>query len=1201
MKLRRNPITIIYSAVFVLVMALALMNLAVLTYEKFAVDGLQNVLAAIVLVLILIFFIGAFFIKEGEKFKGIESSSSALRILDIVLLVASVGIAVYLASDSDIIEGAWIAGYLLLVFAICKIVGGRLCSLTGLITSLVSVEYYYEIGNSKFVTEDLIDVFCILVPFLLFLILTKYIVPALSKKGLALALCEIVVGAVFAISIVTNHVTVWLLIGCFLSVIFGRGKEAYNTKTKGIVVGLVVLISAVIFTVVVTYVLGEEITSLIDISFADGFNKAMSDGGLVSYGFEKISDELMAFIIAPYPYGIFPTVLAIFATLGGVYTALRKISDFGGFILVTIGSFVWYVACAIDNSNNHYYLFLIPIAAAYGFYNSLLPERLSTYDEDEEEDEGEEESQDLDALLGSAGASDAGTDEKKGEVKKDSTDAGKDSSGHKIVDDMDAAAKNAAIEAFKKELDQREADRIREAKEAEEEANKRTIEDLTESLAEMNSDRDDAHSGYSSPIPLQKKIESQAPDLNAQKEESSSVDNAENTTSTPSAGISGSGASASDSHFMEWHVSEEYMREEEIAAMKAAKKAEEEAAAAETASTGTLDNEDNDESISTEQQSDSDNTSENTVAEIPDDIDFGGSADKDETVELTNDIFGVPDTDEDENASLSGGTPDELDEEEKNVTLDLSSIKEERGDEEKNVTLDADVGYTETPSLKIDPSDTSMIGAVNEEEQPLADRRIPEEMQINAVNDGLDGAVQSSYIPEADSILGGAAKAKYESSEALLSTSNDDISDEEDDEEKAKEHAEELLSAIEHTIVPSVELPDSPNFDDDADKDNSNAGDSDDGESEDVSMMEMHKTIESKESLANEGLKAVDDIGGRLSAAAAALHGDGMTVISPGEDEMLDNLLNRLDMSDSIRRMTESARSDMADVIESDAEQADEDNGEDEVVLSNDAYDFGNDDEYGEVPTISDLEDRWRAEAELASVDDSDVPDVVSADELVEDTSDAEEVEDITSDTEEVEDITPDTEKELSEADEVEEQIPEDFSDDNVNEEAVDDFSFDDIDTTADELIGLDEIEEDTVDIDELEGATDTNVVSEEDIIPEDDVQENNEEPVVDKAIEEEIVIEPEHDESEIIEELPVEENKKVEFNDLVKLVFDDDENLGIPKPGEESTEQLERAISREKHRNLFDERVHTEEVVKRTSTGSRAYHKIVIRKDDEQ
>ena len=326
-----------------------------------------------------------------------------------------------------------------------------------------------------------------------------------------------------------------------------------------------------------------------------------------------------------------------------------------------------------------------------------------------------------------------------------------------------------------------------------------------------------------------------------------------------------------------------------------------------------------------------------------------------------------------------------------------------------------------------------------------------------------------------------------------------------------------------------------------------------------------------------------------------------MTVISPGEDEMLDNLLNRLDMSDSIRRMTESARSDMADVIESDAEQADEDNGEDEVVLSNDAYDFGNDDEYGEVPTISDLEDRWRAEAELASVDDSDVPDVVSADEIEEDTSDAKEVEDITSDTEEVEDITPDTEKELSEADEVEEQIPEDFSDDNINEEAVDDFSFDNIDTTADELIGLDEIEEDTVDIDELEGATDTNVVSEEDIIPEDDVQENNEEPVVDKAIEEEIVIEPEHVETEINEEPPVEENKKVEFNDLVKLVFDDDENLGIPKPGEESTEQLERAISREKHRNLFDERVHTEEVVKRTSTGSRAYHKIVIRKDDEQ
>lgn len=114
------------------------------------------------------------------------------------------------------------------------------------------------------------------------------------------------------------------------------------------------------------------------------------------------------------------------------------------------------------------------------------------------------------------------------------------------------------------------------------------------------------------------------------------------------------------------------------------------------------------------------------------------------------------------------------------------------------------------------------------------------------------------------------------------------------------------------------------------------------------------------------------------------------------EDEQLDELLERLDISEHIKRMNESAQEDMADVIERDEEQVELDealplkpsnstlpkykkpNFDFKLEPINIPLDdsFSNISEYDEVPTIRDLESRWKSEEDnvVETVDvDSDV------------------------------------------------------------------------------------------------------------------------------------------------------------------------------------------------------------------------------------
>ena len=363
-----------------------------------------------------------------------------------------------------------------------------------------------------------------------------------------------------------------------------------------------------------------------------------------------------------------------------------------------------------------------------------------------------------------------------------------------------------------------------------------------------------------------------------------------------------------------------------------------------------------------------------------------------------------------------------------------------------------------------------------------------------------------------------------------------------------------ILSAINETEIPTVEIPDVPSASDDR----------------------VESVVNTSEDMATFGF---DDISGtsgdeekeindRLAEAAASFGMDANDVLSSGtDDEQLNTFLDRLDMSDSIKRMNESAREDMADVIEQEKDQ-----NEDEVVLVNEDYNFGDDSEYGQVPTISDLEDKWRMEQELRKTPEENIPDVVSGPAESSDADSFMKFDDLTgfdkSVSEEVEkkpNIIP------FEPEVIERMKPEPIED---TEEEFEEETSEDVSSK----ITTSEVGEDG-----FHGMSFMDIAREQ-----------------------------EHE--------PVHVANRVDESPVFSFTKKDDNidsatgerSLGIPKPGDKplssyvdryaaSTERSGKPIAAsldryEKRKEQEHTPIHTEEVVSRSASGSRSYHKIILK-----
>ena len=879
MRFKRNVVTIAYASVFALLMLLGMMHVVAMSYEAFTVKGMGLIFTILMVIGVLLFFIGSFFLREKAALRGFQAEKTPLIILEILIALAVVGFGFYLNMDGGFENGLWVGAYLLLVYGVCRLVGGRVCGLFGVGVAFAITYFTYQNKWAVYSKDEIVAVLCLLAPFFAFLLVTKFVIPQFGKNSAVVVCALVVLSALFGAAIVLNPLTAVLCLGCCLSLVFANLRTVDTTITKGPVLAVILFLLSGGCAFGMSFLMEKDLISLFSITFEPGFDNALSQGSVLNYSLNKFHDMLGAVLYHTFDYGVFSAVLFLLAAMAGVYAIRRKLSEIGPMLLTMVVALVGYVMVAGSSSHSFYLTYLLAIFAAYGFYNMVLPEFLGKYAEEEEV-----EMFDDDETMPSV------DDLKQTEVKGKVADENRESSSSDSSDVSEAA------------------ETIHEAGVA----------------------------------------------------------------SRPGAASSVNAVSSSEregANFQEWHVSNEFVREDQIRkerqeererSYRVAKEQEEARAAGE---------------------------SEEEIAAIATAAENEAKAAAAGRVVYTGEDGSTPSHDANEIPMNTGAGQD--------LVLDFSDVVQENTDgvatmptstPPASIQTGVDTGPDMSQIPNRDLSAEEQAQEISESHRSDTDTLVISGYQNESHSHhgipGLDGA--ATYGPAldiSDALVSGTASFAPDFG-GEMSVADDTGADtafdptEPVDEGQAfvfsgvpetgstesQVGAADLLNAINEAEVPTVEIPDVPAV----------------GSSDEVSSVEAQTEEDTSDLLFVDAStpSEADDAEVKLQEAAASfVGGEVASAIQPGDDEQLDSLLDRLDMSDSIKRMNASAREDMADVIENADDQT-----EDEVVLVNEDYNFGNEDgEYGEIPTVSDLEDRWRAEQQLQQVPEEEVPDVVSA------------------------------------------------------------------------------------------------------------------------------------------------------------------------------------------------------------------------------
>ncbi|MBQ6538338.1 MAG: hypothetical protein IJL75_05480, partial [Eubacterium sp.] len=344
MRLRRNLITVLIAFVYVVLMAYAFMTTAARVYENFQSDGMGLILTGAVVVALLAFFICAYFIKGRSVLERVQDEKAGLIIVEAIVVVGLIGAAFFLNNGDGSGKGLWIAGMLVATFAVCRVLGGRLCGIFGLACQFALMMSLYQSTSASLLAEEFLNVFCLIVPFFIFIIFIRYVIPAFSGSVVMLVFADCLMGLVFAMAILFNPMAIWLALGCVLSLYQSFGKDAENPLTKGFMIGFMILVFTAVLVFVFSLVLGKNPTAIFNIQFNEMFNLSLSDGTIYDFCINKLSNALDAFLLSPYKYGVFPAILLLFGVVGGVFTGVRKSSSFAPMLFVMIGVIVSYIS-----------------------------------------------------------------------------------------------------------------------------------------------------------------------------------------------------------------------------------------------------------------------------------------------------------------------------------------------------------------------------------------------------------------------------------------------------------------------------------------------------------------------------------------------------------------------------------------------------------------------------------------------------------------------------------------------------------------------------------------------------------------------------------------------------------------------------------------------------------------------------------------
>ncbi len=855
MRFKRNYVTIVYSFVFILLMLLCCLNVAAMSYEYFSQDGMGVIFAILMTIGVILIFIAAFFLREKAVLRGIQRENKPLIVFEGIFALVLVIIGFCLISDYGTDSALWFSLYLAVVYGVCRMLGGRLCGLLGLIFSFALTYFAINTGWVVFDNSEILKILCILVPFFVFLLIMKNIIPQFGRSNAVVIFALVVLCALFGAFICLNPLAAIICIGCALSLLFANIRSVDTLVTKGPFMAGFIVAGSAIFTVIMSFLLEKDLGSLFPGGVEPGFAAASESGDIIVYFCDKLHNMLVTVLFHAFDYGIFSIILLIFASMAGVYAIRRKLSSVGPILLATIFAVCGYAIFDLPETHGYYLTYMTGLLSAYGLYNMLLPEFLTKYDEEDEDDAYD--------------------------VKSDTDEIPVISS---ITEDPVVKEKVA-------------------------DENRQSSSSDSEPVAKVASAVDEkAASTEKSEVSVKAKEDVEPYDIDKVN---------------------------TNDNFMEWHVSNEFIRDDELRKQRQA-----------------------------EREKDIEVAKEQKEAK--------------EAGKTEEEIQAIADTADEEKKQAAPGRVLFTGE-------DLHPSAE---------TIQASI-----PPMSIRPADPNTA-------------EVKDVSQLENIITASDDQLHGSNRAESDTIV----LSGYQNSGKLNAPVD-------------------VLTAIKETEIPQVEIPDVPEVE---------AAESDDAEVAEVAAAAAESAVEANEA-AEELSKAAAALGSESSSDDVEVHTEQTTL---SEDEQLDNLLDRLDVSDSIKRMSEIAREDMADVIE----HAD-DKSEAEVVLKNEDYNFGTTEgEYGEVPTISGLEDRWRAEEQLKETPEDMVPDVVSAEDT-ESSAVAESMEaDIPSSDEEIVKGEATTPVSLS--------APE-----NADEPSLDVLSFDSISDTAEERLDSKPLEPENEDV----------------------------------------------------------------------------------------------------------------------------------------
>ena len=205
MKFKRNVFTIIYTIIFFALMCFGLFqmtNFTILTANN------QYLIAGIIVLGLIAYMILAYFVRRKKYLQFMEKNSLLMNVLEIFVVVVGFGLLFFALFQTN--RTAAIIYMLILgsSYVIARVSGGRLC---GMLTSGITVALIIIMDMGSYMElQDGIDTLCFLLPFALFLVINRVMLPVMESSVVLVLASYLVMSFLFSLAIAINPLTLIL-------------------------------------------------------------------------------------------------------------------------------------------------------------------------------------------------------------------------------------------------------------------------------------------------------------------------------------------------------------------------------------------------------------------------------------------------------------------------------------------------------------------------------------------------------------------------------------------------------------------------------------------------------------------------------------------------------------------------------------------------------------------------------------------------------------------------------------------------------------------------------------------------------------------------------------------------------------------------------------------------------------------------------